>query len=480
MERVAIIMGAGPAGLTACYELGKESFRALCLERDGIVGGISRTDEYKGYRFDLGGHRFFTKCAEVDEFWTEILGPEMLDRPRMSRIFYNGRFFDYPLKPANALRNLGMGTSLLCLASYLRWKALPYRMEESFEHWVTNRFGKRLYEIFFKTYTEKVWGMPCREISADWAAQRIKGLSLWGAVRDALFHRPGDTSITTLIDRFRYPRLGPGMMWERAADLATQRGQQVVTHQEVREVHHEGGRVRMVAAFDELGGRTEYEGTDVISSLALNDLVAAMVPAAPPEVVAAARAMKHRDFLTVGLIVSSAELFPDNWIYIHSPEVRLGRIQNFKNWSPEMVPDPAMSCLGLEYFVFEGDALWSASDDYLIELGASECDRLGLARKSDVTDGVVVRVRKAYPVYDDGYADRVGLIRSWLAEACSNLQCVGRNGQHRYNNSDHSSMTAMLAVRNLLGESHDIWSVNVDQEYHEEARTGDRATPRRL
>jgi protoporphyrinogen oxidase len=270
------------------------------------------------------------------------------------------------------------------------------------------------------------------------------------------------------------------MMWERAADLATQRGQQVVTHQEVREVHHEGGRVRMVAAFDELGGRTEYEGTDVISSLALNDLVAAMVPAAPPEVVAAARAMKHRDFLTVGLIVSSAELFPDNWIYIHSPEVRLGRIQNFKNWSPEMVPDPAMSCLGLEYFVFEGDALWSASDDYLIELGASECDRLGLARKSDVTDGVVVRVRKAYPVYDDGYADRVGLIRSWLAEACSNLQCVGRNGQHRYNNSDHSSMTAMLAVRNLLGESHDIWSVNVDQEYHEEARTGDRATPRRL
>lgn len=477
MEPLAIIMGAGPAGLTACYELSKESYRAVCLERDHIVGGISRTDEYKGYRFDLGGHRFFTKCQEVDDLWTEILGPDMLDRPRLSRIFYNGRFFDYPLRPANALRNLGIGTSVLCIASYLRWRAFPHRREESFEQWVTNRFGKRLYEIFFKTYTEKVWGMPCHEISADWAAQRIRGLSLWSAIRDALFHRPGDTSVKTLIDRFRYPRLGPGMMWERAAALAEGHGQRVLLGQEVREIYHEGGRVRRVAAFQGSNERAEYEGTDFVSSLPLRELVEAMRPEAPDTVRKAARALRYRDFLTVGLIVAEPDLFPDNWIYIHSPEVRLGRVQNFKNWSPEMVPDPDTSCLGLEYFVFEGDDLWTAPDDALIELGASECDKLGLIRQRDVTDGVVVRVRKAYPVYDDGYADRVAMIRSWLTEACSNLQCVGRNGQHRYNNSDHSSMTAILAARNLLGGSYDIWSVNVDQEYHEEGATVDRATP---
>jgi protoporphyrinogen oxidase len=269
MEPLAVIMGAGPAGLTACYELGKESHRAVCLERDEIVGGISRTDEYKGYRFDIGGHRFFTKCREVDELWTEILGPEMLDRPRLSRIFYNGHFFDYPLKPASALKGLGVGTSIMCLASYFRWKVLPYRQEENFEQWVTNRFGKQLFEIFFKTYTEKVWGMPCTEISADWAAQRIKGLSLWGAVKNALFSKPGDTSIKTLIDQFRYPRLGPGMMWEKAAELSEESGQQVILDQKACEIHHEDGRIRRVTATSKSGETTEYEGTDFISSLPL-------------------------------------------------------------------------------------------------------------------------------------------------------------------------------------------------------------------
>lgn len=468
LERHVIIIGAGPAGLTASYQLGKESVRATVLERENIVGGISRTDNYGGYRFDIGGHRFFTKSREVDSLWTELLGPDMLERPRLSRVYYGGKFYDYPLKLGNALRNLGAGTAIACLASYVRWRVLPYREEQTFEQWVTNRFGRRLYEIFFKTYTEKVWGIPCSEISADWAAQRIKGLSLAEAVRNALFRKPGETRIKTLIDRFRYPRLGPGMMWERAAELAAEQGQRLALGHKVTEVHHHGGRVTHVRSADSTGSACEHAGTDFISSMALCELVEAMRPHAPDTVREAARGLRYRDFLTVGLIISRESVFPDNWIYIHSPEVRLGRIQNFKNWSPEMVPDQRMTCLGLEYFVNQGDDLWSASDDRLIALGANECERLGLVRSDEVTDGVVVRVEKAYPIYDRGYARRVACVRDWLA-TFSNLQCAGRNAQHRYNNSDHSMLTAMLAVRNLLGERHDIWAVNVDQDYHEEA-----------
>jgi len=470
LDQRVIVIGGGPAGLTACYQLAKAGLKATVLERESILGGISRTDEYKGYRFDIGGHRFFTKVKEIDDLWTELLGPEMLDRPRMSRVFYRGRFFQYPLRPADALRNLGLWTSAACVASYLRWRLSPYRDESSFEQWVTNRFGKRLYGIFFRTYTEKVWGVPCSEISADWAAQRIKGLSLLEAIRNALGGGKGGAAITTLIDRFRYPRLGPGQMWERAGELSRAAGQEVVLERCVGRVVHEGGRVRSLAASARDGDTVEVEGTHFISSMALRDLIEGMEPPAPDRVIEAARGLKYRDFLTVGLIVAKEDVFPDNWIYIHSPEVRMGRIQNFKNWSPSMVPDPAMTCLGLEYFVHEGDDLWSASDNALVELGARECVKLGFVKPDEVVDGVVVRIPKAYPVYDRGYQDRLAVVREWLA-GLGNLQCVGRNGQHRYNNSDHSMLTAMLAVRNLLGESHDIWSVNTQQEYQEERRT---------
>jgi protoporphyrinogen oxidase len=446
------------------------------LERERILGGISRTDTYKGNRFDIGGHRFFTKSREVDDLWTEILGADMLERPRLSRIYYRQKFFDYPLKPSNVLRNLGLLTSLACIGSYARWRFFPYREEGNLEQWVTNRFGKRLFEMFFKTYTEKVWGVPCTALSADWAAQRIKGLSLTEAIRNAIFHKPGETRIQTLIDRFRYPRLGPGMMWERAAQLAQERGQEVLLDREVVEVRHDGHTVRAVVARDSDGNRHEYPCSHLISSLALVDLVEAMRPAAPDAVRAAARSLHYRDFLTVGLIVEGSDLFPDNWIYIHAPEVRLGRVQNFGNWSPEMVAERGTSCLGLEYFVFEGDDLWRAEDSSLVELGAEETEGIGLLSRGDVRDGVVIRIRKAYPVYDPGYAERVATVRNWAA-TLANLQCVGRNGQHRYNNSDHSMLTAMLAVRNLLGEGHDIWSVNVDKEYHEASRGATNGGP---
>ncbi len=475
MPEHVVIVGAGPAGLTACYELAKASVPATVLERERIVGGIARTDEYKGFRFDIGGHRFFTKCAEVDDLWTELLGPDMLERPRLSRIHYRGRFFDYPLRPMNALRGLGLATSAACLASYLQARLRPCPDETSFEHWVANRFGRRLFEMFFKTYTEKVWGMPCSEISADWAAQRIKGLSLFEAVRNALLPSPGGARVKTLIDRFRYPRLGPGMMWERAVRLSANAGQKVLLDRAVTRVLSEKGRVVGVEATDADGARHEYEGSHFVSSLPLRELIEAMEPAAPDGVREAARSLRYRDFLTVGLICDREDLFPDNWIYIHDPEVRLGRVQNFKNWSPEMCPDPAKTCLGLEYFVFENDDLWASPDEKLIDLGTRECATIGLIQPEWASDGVVVRIRKAYPVYDDGYRERVALIREWL-RTLPNLQCVGRNGQHRYNNQDHSMLTAMRAVRNLLGEDHDIWDVNVDDEYHEESRTA-RQTP---
>jgi protoporphyrinogen oxidase len=470
MSRHVVIIGGGPAGLTACYELGKVGIPATVLEREAILGGIARTDAYKGFRFDIGGHRFFTKCKEVDDLWTEILGSEMLVRPRLSRIYYRNKFFQYPLKPMDALTKLGLFTSLAAVGSYLRWRAFPYKDERSLEQWVTNRFGRRLYEMFFRTYTEKVWGIPCTELSADWAAQRIKGLSLFEAIKNAFLAKPGETKIKTLIDQFRYPRLGPGMMWERAAVLAVERGQSVLTERAVTEVRHEHGRVVALVTQSPDGGVTEVEGTDFISSLPLRELIESMRPAAPESVIAAARALRYRDFLTVGLICDKADLFPDNWIYVHSPEVRLGRVQNFKNWSPELVPDPAKSCLGLEYFAFEGDELWTTPDDALIELGTLECSEIRLIERDMVEDGVVVRVQKAYPIYDGTYQRHLATIREWLA-TLGNLQCVGRNGQHRYNNMDHSMLTAMLAVRNVQGESHDVWSVNVDQEYHEESET---------
>jgi len=462
------VIGAGPAGLTAALELCRAGAPVTVLEKDAIVGGIARTEQYKGYSFDIGGHRFFTKIGEVEALWHEILGPEFITRPRISRIYYRGKFFDYPLKAANALRNLGVFTSVAVVASWLRSQIAPYPREDNLEEWVSNRFGRKLYSIFFKTYTEKVWGIPCTEIRAEWAAQRIKGLSLAVAVKNALFgNRGGD--VETLIDEFQYPRLGPGMMWRRAAELVESKGGAVELEWDAESIRHASGRVLEVVARHRDGRTRTLPASHVLSSMPISELVRKLDPAPPAEIRDAASRLTYRDFITVVLIVDRAELFPDNWIYVHTPDVKLGRVQNFKNWSPEMVPDPAKTSLGLEYFCSEGDELWRMSDAELVELGKREMQQIGLVRAAEVSDATVVRQRKAYPVYDATYATHLETLKRYL-ESFSNLHTMGRNGLHKYNNQDHSMLTAMLCVRNVLGEHHDVWDVNTERSYHEEVR----------
>jgi protoporphyrinogen oxidase len=456
-----LVLGGGPAGLTAGYLLGRSGGDVVVLEADDQIGGLAKTVERDGYRFDLGGHRFFTKAREVDDLWHEVLGDEFLRRPRMSRIYWNNRYLDYPLRGPDVIRKLGPVELTRCMASYLAAAARPKGEEESLEQWVTNRFGRRLFELFFKSYNEKVWGVPASEIRAEWAAQRIKGLSFFSAARAAFFGNRGD-KIKSLISEFNYPRYGPGQMWNAMAEAIRSQGGHVLLESPVERLDVEDGRITGV-----LAGGIEYGPSAVISSLPLRDTVRMLSPAAPPEVVEAAEGLRYRDFLTVALVVDGEDLFPDNWIYIHEPGVRVGRIQNFRSWSPWMVPDPSKACVGMEYFCFAGDDLWTMSDDALVALAADELEKLRLGQSSKVERGYAIRVPKAYPIYDADYAARVQVIRRHL-ETIENLQQVGRNGLHRYNNSDHSMLTAMRAVDNLLtGTDHDIWAVNAESVYHE-------------
>jgi protoporphyrinogen oxidase len=464
-----VIIGAGPAGLTAAHQLAKEGVTATVLEGTDQVGGISRTVEREGWRFDIGGHRFFTKVPEVEALWHEILSDEdFLMRPRMSRIFYEGKYYDYPLKAMNALRNLGVLEAVLCVLSYAWAQVRPPKNQQTFEGWVSAKFGTRLYQHFFKTYTEKVWGVPADELSADFAAQRIKNLDLRKAIVNALLPKRNQKEITSLIEEFQYPKYGPGMMWEVCRDKVEAAGSKVIMDTKVRTVRHEGGRAVAVVGTSADGSETEYPATEVISTMPLPSLVRAMDPPVPADVRAAADALHFRDFLTVALVVPEEYSFPDNWIYVHSPKVKVGRIQNFGSWSPYLIKE-GRTCLGLEYFVFEGDNLWASSDADLVEQGKRELEVLGLVDADRVEAGYVVRMPKAYPVYDEGYIDNVDVLRRWLADNAPNVHPVGRNGMHKYNNQDHSMFTAMLTVENILGRGHhDIWEVNVEAEYHEE------------
>ncbi len=467
--RLPVIIGAGPAGLTAAYELGKAGRTAVVLESDDIVGGISRTVEVDGWRFDIGGHRFFTKVRAVSDLWHEILPEEeFLTRPRMSRIYYGGKFYDYPLRAFNALRNLGLIEAIRCVLSYIWVRIHPPKDQTTFEGYTAAKFGWRLYRTFFKTYTEKVWGVPGSMLQADWAAQRIKNLNLFRAVWNSVTPSRKQTDITSLIEEFEYPRHGPGMMWERCHMLVEKQGSRVALEHRVQRLHHDGGRVTQVVAAGPRG-EARFECTDVVSSMPLPALVEAMDPPAPADVLAAAKALQFRDFLTVALVVPVDAAFPDNWIYIHSPDVEVGRVQNFGAWSPHMVPDDSKTCLGLEYFVNEDDHLWSADDDDLIAQATAELARLGLVEPDLVERGFVVRMPKAYPMYDATYRENVDILRQWLDEHAGNVHPIGRNGMHRYNNQDHSMYTAMLTVDNIVnGSRHDVWTVNVEAEYHEE------------
>lgn len=460
------IVGAGPAGLAAALESARLGLHARVFEALDTPGGLARTVRFDGYRFDLGGHRFYTKIEEIADLWKGLLGDELLVRPRLSRVYYQGRFFSYPLRPAEALRNLGLAKSLAILASYIRARLRPELPEDNFERWVSNRFGRALYETFFRSYTEKVWGRPCSEIGVEWAAQRIKDLSLGKAILSRLNPFKGTRpAAVSLIEEFLYPRLGPGMMWEACAARARAAGHELLLDTRITRISHEQGRV--AAVIGRRDAREEaFPCSHVISTMALADLVAALDPPASAEVRAAASGLKHRDFLTVALVLDSPDLFPDNWIYVHDPAVRVGRVQNFRNWSPDMMPNDCDTVLGLEYFCNEGDELWEAPDESLVSLATEEVRALGLVGNVRIERGVVARSRKAYPVYDPGYKERLSVVRDYL-RGFSNLQTCGRSGLHRYNNLDHSMLTGLYAARKVAGGANDVWAVNVGEEYLE-------------
>jgi protoporphyrinogen oxidase len=465
-----VVIGAGPGGLTAALELAELGVPVLVLEAHHRVGGLAQTVEYKGFRFDIGGHRFFTKVPAVRELWRSMLGADFLERPRLSRILFDGKFFDYPLKPADALFNLGVFQGIGILASYLWVKVRPVHPEVSFEDWVTNRFGRRLFRLFFKTYTEKVWGIPCHTISARWAAQRIQGLSLKTALVNMLApwlnRRPGK-QVKTLVDEFEYPRLGPGMMWEAFAARIERLGGSVLLNARVSAVLHDGHTVRGVEIAHADGRRVHQPASNIISTMPLTHLVTSLGPTTSPGVQQAALGLKYRDFIQVAVVVDRPHVFPDNWIYIHDPTVKVGRIQNFKNWSADMVPDPQKTCLGLEYFCSAGDDISSLSNDQLVELAKAELGATGLVDPRWIVDATVVRVPNAYPVYDEDYEKALNTIRTYVS-GFANLQTIGRNGTHTYNNQDHSMVMGMLAVRNLFGEEHDVWTIDQPDEYLEE------------
>ncbi|ETX12860.1 amine oxidase [Roseivivax halodurans JCM 10272] len=487
-QHPVVVIGGGPAGLTAAYELQNltsadgGAFVPKVFEASDMVGGIARTETSNGYRFDIGGHRFFTKVPEVEAMWHEVMGDDFITVPRLSRIYYRGKFYSYPLRLFNALENIGPYEAVRIMLSYAKWQVRPYKAEDTFEEWVINRFGGRLYMHFFRSYTEKVWGIPPDQIRADWAAQRIKNLSLAKAVWNAI---SGANDTASLIEEFQYPRLGPGQMWERTRDLVCERGGTVAMNHAVTRVIWSDNHVTGIETSTTDGaGLTEIQPVGqagVINSMALRELIHAFDPPPPAEVVAAADRLKYRDFLIVTLVLNRADPFPDNWIYIHAQEVKVGRIQNFRAWSSDMLPDEDTASIGMEYFCQEGDALWDMSDDALRDLASRELEQLGLASGDEVIDAAIIRQPKAYPVYDTEYREALAVVQDWL-QSLENFQSVGRNGLHRYNNQDHSMLSAIYAARNLAGESHDVWNVNVERSYHEEfevTKSDKKGTPQK-
>jgi len=521
----AVIVGAGPAGLTAAYELlTRTDILPVVLEKSDYVGGISRTVRYKGNRMDIGGHRFFSKSDRVMQWWLKILpmqsiegnntqityqnktanvltvpqAPDpdhtdrvMLVRHRKSRIYFMRQFFDYPISlSADTLKKLGLIKTTKIGLSYLRALMFPIKPETNLEEFFINRFGRELYLTFFKSYTEKVWGIECREISAEWGAQRIKGLSILKTITHVLKKlvpkKKSDIAQkdveTSLIEQFLYPKFGPGQMWEEVSELVRNMGGKILMHWEVKEIKHANGRVTALEAHNTHTGETEwFEGDYFFSTMPVKELIASMNPPAPAAIREISDGLVYRDFITVGVLCNriklreaSGELVKDNWIYIQEPDVLVGRLQIFNNWSPSLVADPTRVWIGLEYFCNENDALWKKMDSEMIELAKTELRSMNILDPEDVLDATVIRVPKTYPAYFGSY-DRFPEVISWV-NGLENLFLVGRNGMHKYNNQDHSMLTAMTAVDNIIANvrSRDnLWALNTEQEYHEEKQTPD-------
>lgn len=463
------MLGAGPAGLAAAYELTKHGVQTIILEKADKIGGIARTETYKDYYMDIGGHRFFTKIDRVNKVWHEILGENFLKVRRQSRIYYEGRFFKYPLSINNALINLGILESLKIVLSYGATKLRPHKEDKTFEQWVSNRFGRRLYKIFFQKYTEKVWGIPCDQIQADWAAQRIKGLSLLATISNALF---GIKKSKSLIDEFYYPKNGPGMMWQGLQETIEAGGGKLMLNAEAIRLNHKNNRIKSIL-YSNGNNRKEISVEHLISSIPITNLVLSLHPPVPEELRTAAENLSYRALVIVMLIIDKQYLFPDQWIYVHSPEVKVGRIQNFKNWSSAMVPDAKMTSVAMEYFCTVGDSIWNLSDSELAKLASQELVELGLSDMEGVIDSCIIRQPGAYPIYDAHYRGHLEVIKEYLANF-ENLQTIGRNGMHLYNNMDQSMYVGMLAAQNILGANHDLWDLEGKNDYLEEKKAVDR------
>ena len=461
MPEPVLIVGAGPAGLSAARFLTEQGCAVMVCEQHASVGGVARTEVHQGYRIDVGGHRFLTKVPEVQRLWEETLRDDFTVVTRQSRILYDRRFFDYPLDLVNLFRTLEVRELASLAGSYAKTRLTRSAQDDTLERWMIHRFGRRLYETFFRTYTEKIWGTPCSEISVDWAAQRIRGVSLPVAVVEAVGGRNGAGSLAR---EFHYPRLGAGQMWDRFAEIIDASGSRILLGTRVTKLYHDGHKVRAVDVDN--GNVDAVSVSHVVSSMPIGRLVEQLEPAAPDSVLEAASRLRHRAFIMVALVLDSADVCPDHWLYIHDSQVRVGRIQNFNNWSADLVPEPDRTSLGLEYFCSVGDAVWSLSDAELVDLASRELRALGLGSDSRIERGFVVRQGDAYPVYHRDYATSLATIRSWL-EGFENLQTIGRNGLHRYNNQDHSVLTGLLAARQVLGERHDVWTVNMERSYLE-------------
>jgi protoporphyrinogen oxidase/putative flippase GtrA len=469
------VLGGGPAGLAAAYSLTKQGRSVVVIEQDSTVGGFAKSIEYQGFILDYGPHRFFTKLAPVLAFWDEVLGREQVTVNRLTRIYYGNKYFSYPLKAFEALFSLGFIESARIVLSYIQAQLFPSRSPQNFAEWVSGRFGKRLFEIFFEGYTQKLWGIPCTDISADWAAQRIKGLSLLKAVRNALLGNDG--KVKSLIDQFQFPRLGSGQLYEMTADYLQSHGQSVLLNTQVVRIHHENAQATQVTLKNLQTGLEEtVDCGGVISSIPLTHLVQQLTPEAPRPVVESAKSLKFRNTVLVYLIVESGKLFPDNWLYINEPSVKLGRVTNFANWSPDMLPNQHQTPLCCEYWC-DFDEDWQKSEDELLKQAERDLRKIKLLDDEKVSGGFILRLPRTYPIYAGEYKEALASIQGYVQEF-DNLQVVGRYGAFKYNNQDHSLLMGIMAAENVTTPGkHDLWSVNSDSEYQEEAKPEEVTTP---
>ncbi|TSC66086.1 MAG: amine oxidase [Candidatus Berkelbacteria bacterium Gr01-1014_85] len=462
-----VILGAGPSGLGAGYEFSKHQQPVTIFDTHKIIGGLARTIKFKGNLFDVGPHRFYTKDKTVLKLWEETLGTDFLHVPRLTRIYYRNRFFDYPIKAGNVLKNLGLFETGLMLLSYFWAMIAPKKKAISFEDWISQKFGKKLYRTFFKTYTEKVWGVPCHEIDARWAAQRIKGLNLTEVITNALM--PKRAKVRSLISEFRYPTKGAGMMYETMANNLVESGSKIYLEHRCQRINHTGQKINSIELLHK-GQIVKVQIDKLLSSIPITDFIKILNPLPEKAVIDAAKTLRYRDHITVNLIIKDRQPFPDNWIYVHSPEVKMARISNYNQFSHSMTTGPDLIAISCEYFCYRDDEIWKMKDEDLVKFATQELEQLKLAQSTEVSEGFVIRELDSYPLYYLGYEDSFNVMKDYLLKF-ENLTLIGRAGMFKYNNMDHALLSGIYAARNEYGSNYDLWNINEDSDYLEEEKS---------